>query len=343
LYLFSRLLHEGRAAGWYALGLVVGLGTLSKLPMLFFAPGVLAFLLASPQHRRWLATPHPYLAFALALAVCLPPLVLWNARHDNIGWAHLLAVGNRTGGAQPQPLRYVGDFWGGQALALSPLLFLAELWALFAAVRRLRSSSDGRSEYANADRFLLAFTLPLLIVCLGISLRSRQEINWPVSAHITGLMAVAAWFVACWQRRETAMARAGIVAAVAMAGLLTLVAFFPAVLPAVAGPVSSRVTEKLHQTYGWPEIAGRVEAERRALSSDGTLVFAAGINYRVPSCARVLSARPARNALPVFGNAPQPVFRVDGPAPAPRPERHPGPGRGGAGGRRARPTDFSQR
>lgn len=280
LYAFTRTVQKNRTRGWYVVGLLVGMGTLAKLPMLGFAPGVLLFLLFSPPNRRWLATPHPYFAFVLAVAICAPPLVVWNARHDGLGFLHLFAVGNRTGTTGEAAitgatrLRWWGDFWGGQAIALSPLLFFAEIAALL-------KRRDGRLD-SGARHFLVAFTVPLLAVCLVIALRSRQEINWPVSAHVTGLMAVGALFARVWERgRRTG--RAFVALAVLLALSMTTIAFFPQVLPALGLRVSADAAQKLNQTYGWPEVAARVQTVRRALEGEGRPVFVAGTTYRVNS------------------------------------------------------------
>ncbi len=281
LYAFTRTIQENQTSGWYVVGLLVGLGTLAKLPMLGFAPSVLLFLLLSPANRRWLATPHPYLAFVFALAVCAPPLLIWNARHDWLGFLHLFAVGNRTGVTghaaitTANRLRWFGDFWGGQVIALSPLLFFAEIAALLR-----RRGRDDKGDDAHC--FLFAFTVPLLAVCLVIALRSRQEINWPVSAHVSGLMAVAAVFARTWDGGRAA-SRAGVAFAVLLALAMTTIVIFPQVLPTVGLRVSADAAQKLNQTYGWPEVAARVQAVRRALEAEGRPVFVAGVSYRVNS------------------------------------------------------------
>jgi len=278
LYALTRTLQDQWAGGWYVVGLLVGLGTLTKLTMLAFAPGVLLFLLLSPRHRTWLATPHPYLAFGLALLLCAP-MVVWNAQHEWLGLIHLRAVGNRSG--DPRSPRGLGDFFGGHALTLSPLLFLAELFALcWWNFRCLRRSADGSPE---AARFLFAFSVPLLALCLFQALRSKQEINWPAPAHVTGLMAVGAWFAAVWQAREAGKGRAGIVGAVGLALLLTLIVLFPGLLSAAGITVSASVAEKLNQTYGWPKLAARAQAARETLEREDRPVFVTSINYRVNS------------------------------------------------------------
>ena len=74
LYALTRTVQDNRPFLWAVVGLFVGLGALCKLTGWLFAPCVLLFLLLSPIHRRWLLTPYPYLAFALALLLYAPCL-----------------------------------------------------------------------------------------------------------------------------------------------------------------------------------------------------------------------------------------------------------------------------
>jgi hypothetical protein len=240
-----------------------------------FAPCVLVFLLLSPTYRKWLATPHPYAAFALALAL-FSPVVIWNARHEFMGFKHTFTLGNRTRDAKP--LRWFGDFLGGQALALGPLLFLAELYALGRALRQSRAGGV----LADGYRFVVAFGAPIIVICLLLALRSKLEINWPAPTHLMGLAAVGAWFAALWQSRRR-RSKVGVTAALTLSLLLTLVAFFPPLLPALGVSVSAKQAKKLNQPYGWQQIMARVEAARQELAREGKPVFVAGVNYRVNS------------------------------------------------------------
>lgn len=278
LYALTRTLQENRAGGWYVVGVLVGLGGLCKLTSLLFAPCVLLFLLLSPSHRRWLTTPHPYLAFLLALAL-FAPVVIWNARHGWMGFLHTVTLGNRTRDARP--LRWFGDFLVGQAIALGPLLFLAEIRALSRAWGRGRRQRPPQGR-RDAYRFVWAFGAPILLICVVISLRSKLEINWPAPTHLAGLLAVAAWFAPAWRRGRSG-SRAWIAATIGVSSVLTLIAFFPALLPALGLNVSARQAKKLNQTYGWPEIAAGVQAARSDLEREGKPVFVAGVNYRVNS------------------------------------------------------------
>ncbi|MBC8136498.1 MAG: glycosyltransferase family 39 protein [Fibrella sp.] len=264
---------------WYLTGLCVGLGTITKPTMIFFAPGVLLLLALVPAYRKHLSSPHPYLAFVVAL-FCLAPVFLWNAQNDNLNWIHTLNRGNRSTDAAPG--RWLGEFWGGQGLVVGPFLLIAELIALYHALRR---PTDPR------NAFLIAFTVPILTVCTIISLRSKVEINWCVAAHLTGLLAVAAlWFgdvAGALTPSPSGGVRASRAVAIAVSAVLSVVLFFPnALVIRPFGPfVANGTWEKVNEQYGWEPIAAAVERERRALQAESgdTPVFVAGTGYRVCS------------------------------------------------------------
>jgi hypothetical protein len=203
--------------------------------------------------------------------------VIWNAQHEWMGFLHSFTLSNRTRGAKP--FRWFGDFVGSQALALGPLVFLAELYVLGHATRRAFTRDP--EPRADAWRFVAAFGIPVLLFCLVASLRSKQEINWPAPTHLAGLIAVAAWFAAAWGTGWKA--RAAIAGSVALSLLLSAIALFPWLLPALGFRVSARQAKKLNQTYGWEQIAAHVQAGREQLEREGKPVFVAGINYRVNS------------------------------------------------------------
>jgi undecaprenyl-diphosphatase len=258
-------------------GVLTGLGILCKLTMLLFAPGVLVFLLWSPTYRRWLATPHPYAAFAIALLL-FAPIIGWNATHGWMGFLHTYTLGSRSRNAAP--FHWFGDFLGGQCVAVGPFLFLAELIVVGSLctprLPRWWTDSD------DARRFLIAFVAPTLAICLVDSLKSKLEINWPAPAHLAGLALIGIYFDYLWQRGR-AGGRILVLFATGFSLIGTLVAFFPQFLTLVVHPVPSQTAQKLNQTYGWEQIAIRIQAERESLAAEGKPVFVSGINYRTNS------------------------------------------------------------
>ena len=272
--------QENKAGGWYLTGALVGLGLLCKLTMLLFAPGVLLFLLFSPPSRKWLLTPHPYLAFGIAL-VLFAPVVIWNAQHNWAGVLHVTTLGNRSRDAAPG--RWLGEFMGGQALALSPAFWVCELIALVLLARALWQKRSLWGLDSEAARFFLAFAAPTLLVCFTVALRSKQEVNWPAPAHLAGLMVLGAWFAWAWNGPNRTVARRWITTGVAFSTLIVFVVFYPALVPAVGLRLTAKQAEKLNETYGWQAVAASVDEARQDLARENKPVFLAGLNYRVNS------------------------------------------------------------
>jgi hypothetical protein len=115
---------------WLAAGAGFGVAGLSKYSAALSVGGLVAFVVQSPERRRWLRDPAPYVGAALALAMAIPVFV-WNAEH---GWASFLFQGSR---GSPGPGLKPGQFLVmalGEIAYLLPWIFailvfgLAEAW-----------------------------------------------------------------------------------------------------------------------------------------------------------------------------------------------------------------------
>ena len=118
LYFLARLAAGGEGWLWLAAGASGGLCLLSKYTGVFLGAGVLFWLVATPQGRKWLPTAWPYAGGVLALLIFLP-VILWNASHDWISFKFQFGRA-ATGGFT---LRYFGEFVlseAGAGLALHP-------------------------------------------------------------------------------------------------------------------------------------------------------------------------------------------------------------------------------
>lgn len=114
-----RLTQTGDARWWLVAGLFGGLSLLSKYTAVFFAPGILAFLLVPSWRMRWLRSPYPWAAVVIALAV-FSPVLIWNWQHD---WASFKFQFIRAGADHGMSARTVGDFLGLQFALVGPILF----------------------------------------------------------------------------------------------------------------------------------------------------------------------------------------------------------------------------
>jgi 4-amino-4-deoxy-L-arabinose transferase-like glycosyltransferase len=114
---------------WLVLGVAGGLGILTKFSIGFFALAVLGALLLTPQ-RRALATPWPYLAAIVALAVGSPSII-GQIRLDFPVMLHM-------GDLQRQQLQRISysEFLMGQVLNLGPSVLLAGAGVVYLLLHR---------------------------------------------------------------------------------------------------------------------------------------------------------------------------------------------------------------
>ena len=105
-----RVNESGDGRWWLAAGVFAGLALLSKFTVAMLIPAVLAFMLVPDWRRRWLLSPYPWLAAAIALVLFLPVLI-WNAQHD---WASFRFQLVRAIATHELSLRTVADFIGLQ-------------------------------------------------------------------------------------------------------------------------------------------------------------------------------------------------------------------------------------
>jgi 4-amino-4-deoxy-L-arabinose transferase-like glycosyltransferase len=83
VYCVVRALEGDRSLKWWiGAGLGGGCAMLSKYHGVFVLAGILLFLATTPEYRRWLLRPQPYMAAAIAALMFAPDLV-WNSHH---GW-----------------------------------------------------------------------------------------------------------------------------------------------------------------------------------------------------------------------------------------------------------------
>ena len=240
---------------WAAAGAAAGLACLSKYSSLFLAPGILLWLALTPEGRRTLIKPWPWVAIPIAAAL-FGINVWWNAHHD---WLSFHKQFGRVAGAGFTG-RYLVEFVVAQLILLNPLVLVF----LVRALRRLRP--------ADARERLLAFlaiSAPFLAYLLVHSLHDRVQAHWP--APLYPALAAAAAIGAegagdhPWLRPlRTAAPWAGLA--------VTIVALAWLALP-VPWPFGSG--DPAHYVRGWDGFARQVEARRRAAGVDwvGTLSY----------------------------------------------------------------------
>lgn len=255
--LVFRALETGEGWWWIPAGLALGLGMISKYTIVFLVASVLLHLLSSPRDRRWLATPWPYPAAAVAIAA-FTPVLWWNARHD---WASIRFQGQERFGSANEFLvkaflKYVGLQWGAVVPLTLPL-------ALVAIGRSARSDRPG-------ERFLFWCFAPMMAFFMAVSWTMPTHVLWPLPCWLgvpvatAGLMVEERGRVGALYRRAAPWL-AGVTAALFLAASVHA-AFL---LPRIPQP---------SPMHGWAAVAMRT-AELRAELPKGAFVLGLGRRY----------------------------------------------------------------
>ncbi|PNS09063.1 ArnT family glycosyltransferase [Solilutibacter silvestris] len=164
---------------WLGLGVVVGLGALSKYTMLAFVP-LAAWVLWRGRAAVPVRGKGPWLALAIVLLLIAPNIV-WNIQNHFETVRHTVDLTNADqAGLHPRHLlEFVGAQWGIFGMLAFPLLVM-----LMVCSRRDRS---------DITRFLAAFTIPYLLAIIALSLVTLANANWAVTVYAAGSVWLAIW------------------------------------------------------------------------------------------------------------------------------------------------------
>ena len=233
LWAWLRALDSDTWGDWLLVGLVCGLGLLSKYTMAAWLGAAFLHLLFFQRAR--LASPKPWLAAALALLI-LSPNIAWNIAHDFPTLKHTahITLERKTGGG----LASLGEFWAAQWLAFGPVLGSVFVLLL---VQARQSWRDDRT------RLLLWFALPLWAVVSVQAMKSSANANWAAPAFAPAAIAAVAWLL---QREKKKWLIAGLAINVIAVGL----AYHWPQLIATVNPEKQAKLNPYKRAQGWDEL-----------------------------------------------------------------------------------------
>ncbi|MBV0887960.1 glycosyltransferase family 39 protein [Komagataeibacter oboediens] len=237
LWAMGRVVAGAGARWWLVAGLAAGLACDSKYTAVLPVAGIVLWLVMQAVNRRaWLLRQVPGLMGAtVLLALCVAPVIWWNARH---GWASFARQGGRTADWHPgRALQFLTELVMGQLGLMTPGIAAFFIWGQVVLLRRARR---------DAGAALLS-CMTLLPACVFVqhAIGDRVQANWPVVIY--PMLAVGAATVAWRWGRWAAAGGIVIGALVYMQALFGLL------------PLSAHTDVALRQMAGWRDLAVRVE------------------------------------------------------------------------------------
>ena len=162
LLAYVRLLQKADWRWAVVLGVAIGAGLLAKYAMIYFLPGMLLAAVFEKQARALLVRPELWLALGLAV-LTVSPNILWNIANGFLTLRH--AGGNVIGEPIDPSVKRPLEFLAAQFAVFGPVVFGVAIAAAIAPLI-LPSARIGSNRLLPADRILLAFALPPLVVVI---------------------------------------------------------------------------------------------------------------------------------------------------------------------------------
>lgn len=266
LYAFARMLATQDWWPALLLGLAFGMGLNAKYAMAWFVVCVVVYLVATPDKRYLARDLRLYAAFLIG-ALMIVPNLLWNLRHKFATFSHT-ADNAKWDGPLVHPDKAL-EFFGAQFGVFGPILFGALIVICWRAARR---------KLPEADRLLLAFSVPVIAAILIQAFLSRAHANWAAVAYIAATVLVTATMIrdVAWGWFKASAAIHIAVVAIFFAGMATAGLIK---LPAGLAPFS--------RTLGWEDVAEAVRAEVESANARGK-PYAAVLSDDRPMTAELL-------------------------------------------------------
>lgn len=255
IYLFLLAL-DGKRIHWILLGLLIGLGLLTKYTMAFFYVCMFFYLFQKGNKKGFqnlknnIKNPMLYICIIVSLIV-FSPVIIWNFNNDWVTLKHTAGQAHVYDGIRIS-LKYFLEFIGSQLLVITPLFFIICFYFL------IKPSLLSLQSYQR--RFLFSFSLPILTFFLIKSLHGKVQANWAATAYMPFLFIIAHALEKKAYKKIT-------IASIVMATMFT---FFSYMIPYLNLPANLDPSLRLK---GWKELGKRVSEIKRELSKSGRVII----------------------------------------------------------------------
>ncbi len=224
------------------LGLVLGLGLLTKQTMLAFVVLLFFWLWWTPENRALLRGPKPYLALLVAFVLFLPNL-WWNASHSWVTFRHTEEHFQGEGLFLLGPAKFLLE----QAGVITPIIFLLLLYVFLLFLTRPKLRENPKL------RFLFVFSaLPLTLV-FPLSFFREVNANWPHPFYASGFVFLSALILrGNWPSQKRLFLRRVFLLGVLL-GMFIMVTVYQ--LPRTPEKFPPKIQRLLYKFKGWKDLA----------------------------------------------------------------------------------------
>ncbi|MCX7770014.1 MAG: glycosyltransferase family 39 protein [Proteobacteria bacterium] len=229
---------------WLYLGVVVGLGMLSKYTMVFFYPSLVLFIFLEKKFYVF-KKPGFYICILTSLLIFLPVLI-WN---DTYGWVTLKHTAYHARIDKGLTLSWYDffEFIISQIGLLTPFIFLLMIYS-----------------FIKLTGFQRNFTISFFIVLFSFftlkSIQGKVEANWPLVAYPSGILSMNVF----WNERKPNF----LIISFLVAGIITLFGYLTPYL---------NVPEKYNPSLrilGWQELGKKVDLLKNSMENPKkTIIF----------------------------------------------------------------------
>ena len=277
-----KALFESDNAAWLMLGVIMGMGLLSKYTFVLFFLSLALFCSSTPSQRKWLTRWQPYVSLGIALIVFSPNLI-WNSLH---GWVSILFQASHGLGSRIQ-FDSLGEFISGQIGILSLFPFILLVIALGLAIKK---ASDARVAF-----LLIFFFVPFTVFFIS-SLQKKVEANWAAPAYVSGLICISILWESL-EKNQNRRLRRFAVFSTAFAVLTCAMVLWHIQKPFL--PLAS-TNDPASQIRGWKQWAMAIDSVRGNIDPARTLPVTANRYQEAALLAFYLPDHPKTMALNIF-------------------------------------------
>ena len=175
---FYKAVESMHLKNWLMLGVLFGLGMLTKYHFAIFGLAGLVYIYKTKKLPFILCTYKPYLAALIALSI-FAPNIIWNINNHFASFSHTADLA--TSGKSSINIKACIEFLIAQLLILGPFL----LYALVLIIKRYK-------ELTKQDLFLVIFSATFFIFITLVSLASKAYANWAAPVYITLIIFICA-------------------------------------------------------------------------------------------------------------------------------------------------------